>query len=303
MTGWLVGGGGEFGVVGDGRHWLASKRWQPGGSTGGQGASGTGRGEAGAGCFDGRASAALRGLLVKEVLAMRRVFVAVLLLVGVVGVVLGVGVRGLVAGGVGEGGEGSGGSGVAKVLILGDSVAMAYTPYVAKLLAGRAEVRCQVGNGGPTVRGLEYIDRWLGDTEWDVIHFNWGLWDMYGWQYPEMDRSPGAYERRLEVLTVRLKRTGAELVWATTTPACRGAEMNSGVVISAEREREYLDAAMRVMGRHGVRVNDLHTYTKEELGKYSMGEDNIHYTAMGQSKQGERVARVIAGCLAGGDEG
>ena len=33
-------------------------------------------------------------------------------------------------------------------------------------------------NGGPTTNGRAKIKKWLGDTKWDVIHFNWGLHDI-----------------------------------------------------------------------------------------------------------------------------
>ena len=107
-----------------------------------------------------------------------------------------------------------------KVLIMGDSISIGYTSYVVENLKGVAEVRRHKGNAGPTIRGVAKIDEWLGKEQWDVIHFNWGLWDMYGWEYHKEDRSPEAYGKRLESLVGRLKKTGAKLIWATTTPAC-----------------------------------------------------------------------------------
>ena len=88
------------------------------------------------------------------------------------------------------------------------------------VLAGKANVHRAPANCGPTASGLKNIEAWLGDGTWDVIHFNFGLWDMYGWEYARDDRSPEAYEKRLETLVKRLEQTGAQLIWATTTPAC-----------------------------------------------------------------------------------
>lgn len=67
---------------------------------------------------------------------------------------------------------------VLHVLILGDSISMGYTPHVRSLLAGHAEVVRPEENCGPTSHGLERIEAWLGDDDWDVIHFNFGLHDM-----------------------------------------------------------------------------------------------------------------------------
>ena len=47
-----------------------------------------------------------------------------------------------------------------------------------KALAGKANVHRAPTNCGPTIRGLEGLDQWLGDGRWDVIHFNWGLHDL-----------------------------------------------------------------------------------------------------------------------------
>ena len=52
-----------------------------------------------------------------------------------------------------------------KVLIIGDSISLGYTPFVVELLEAKATVVHNEGNAGPTQRGLESIDDWLGDEE------------------------------------------------------------------------------------------------------------------------------------------
>ena len=99
-----------------------------------------------------------------------------------------------------------------KVLLIGDSISKGYTPYVIEMLREEALVTHNKGNAGPAMRGLENIDEWLAVDEWDVIHFNWGLHDMYLWNYRESDRAPAAYEKRLDTLALRLKKTGAKLI-------------------------------------------------------------------------------------------
>jgi len=65
-----------------------------------------------------------------------------------------------------------------RVLLIGDSICGGYQRGVKKLLAGKAVVVKQQGNGEHTWTGLKKLDEWLGDGKWDVIHFNWGLWDV-----------------------------------------------------------------------------------------------------------------------------
>ena len=191
-----------------------------------------------------------------------------------------------------------------RVLIIGDSISIGYTKQVAKLLEDKAQVSRIPQNGEWTGTGVKKIDDWLGETHWDVIHFNFGLWDMYGWRYKDEDRSPKAYEERLEKIVTRLEKTGAKLIWATTTPACPEPEVTmrrqfkTEVVFTPEEEQAYLDAAARVMKKHKVQVNDLHARVKPDLDDLLVAPDNVHYTAKGYALLAEQVAGVIAEALA-----
>ncbi len=63
-------------------------------------------------------------------------------------------------------------AGLPRVLLIGDSISIGYTVPVRKLLEGKANVHRPRTNCGPTTRGVQAIDEWLGDGKWDVIHFN-----------------------------------------------------------------------------------------------------------------------------------
>lgn len=180
-----------------------------------------------------------------------------------------------------------------QVLIIGDSISLGYTPHVMQLLEGKADVIHHRGNAGPTIRGIDETDGWLGSTQWDVIHFNWGLWDMYGWQYEKQDRSPKAYEKRLNTLVLRLKKTEAKLIWATTTPVCPEAEKKCLVTVDAATERKYLAAAMRVMKKHHVQINDLHSFMEPKRAKYALAGNDVHYSQDGYRRLAEQVAKQI----------
>ena len=190
-----------------------------------------------------------------------------------------------------------------KVLIMGDSISIGYTPYVKKLLQGKAEVIHHKGNAGPTIRGLKHIDQWLGSEKWDLIHFNFGLWDMYGWEYVKEDLSPAMYENRLETLVLRLQKTGAKLIWATTTPSCPKPEVsmrkrfNSETVIAPALEREYLDAALRVMKKHQIPLNDLHALILPNLKLHAVAPDNVHFKPTGRKILAKQVALTIEAAL------
>ena len=65
-----------------------------------------------------------------------------------------------------------------RVLLIGDSISIGYTAPVREFLKGKANVHRIPTNGGPTTNGLANLDKWLGTSKWDVIHFNWGLHDL-----------------------------------------------------------------------------------------------------------------------------
>lgn len=191
-----------------------------------------------------------------------------------------------------------------RVLLIGDSIRGGYGKGVQQLLAGKAEVLMNPGNAEYTGTGLKKIDEWLGDGRWDIIHFNWGLWDMYGWQYDKEDRSPAKYEERLEALVTRMEQTGARLVWATTTPACPEAEktmrdkFKKQVRITPEIQKQYQDAALRVMQKHKVAVDDLYSLMLPDLEKHQNGPDNVHFNAAANGLLARQVAKVIQEQLA-----
>lgn len=198
-----------------------------------------------------------------------------------------------------------------NVLILGDSISLGYTRMVRAQLAGRANVfRAMRGgrpdNCGDTRIGLARIESWLGTTKWDVIHFNWGLWDLC-YRNPQSktqgnrDKIGGTlsvpladYERNLEQLVTRLERTGAKLIWATTTTV----PANEAGRFAGDEER-YNAAAARVMLRHGVRTDDLGALTKRFAGKYSKAEGDVHFTPDGYARLAGQVAAAIREALPG----
>ena len=107
--------------------------------------------------------------------------------------------------------------GLPRVLLIGDSISIGYTEPVRVELTNKANVHRIPENGAATIVGVKNIDNWLGSSKWDVIHFNFGLHDLRlddgKHQVPLPD-----YETNLRTIVQRLQKTGARLIWATTTP-------------------------------------------------------------------------------------
>ncbi|MBK1834004.1 SGNH/GDSL hydrolase family protein [Roseibacillus ishigakijimensis] len=191
------------------------------------------------------------------------------------------------------------------VLLIGDSISLGYTPFVQELMAKEAAVRHHPGNAQHTGTGLRKLDDWLGDTDWAVIHFNWGLWDLC-YRHPESkeqgrrDKESGTlttpldrYRENLSQLVERLKDTGATLIWAETTyvpPGEAGRKLGD--------ELRYNAVAREVMEEKGIAINELNALTRSFTPDLFAGPGDVHYTPAGSRKLARQVTKAIREGLA-----
>jgi len=182
---------------------------------------------------------------------------------------------------------------IPNVLIVGDSISIGYTPYVQSSLEGVANVVRIPENAQHTKYGLAKLSSWLGETEWDVIHFNWGLHDIKYLKDGRLDLSGervstlDEYEMNLMELVKQLKRTGAKLIWASTTPVPEGA---NGRKPGEEVEINHI--AESVMKKNGVVINDLYGAIKPNLATYQQPHD-VHYSEDGSRFLARQVVAEI----------
>ncbi|MEO2048677.1 MAG: SGNH/GDSL hydrolase family protein [Pirellulales bacterium] len=191
-----------------------------------------------------------------------------------------------------------------RVLLIGDSISIGYTVPVRKLMQGKANIHRPLTNCGPTTKGIAEIDKWLGKGKWDVIHFNWGLHDLkyMGPQGQNLTdpQAPGSrqqvlideYEANLQKLVARLKKTGAKLVWRSTTPVPAGAK---GRVVGDSAK--YNAVAKRVMDEHDIAIDDQYSFALKRL-KEIQRPANVHFTPEGSRELAKQVIAVINKALA-----
>lgn len=186
--------------------------------------------------------------------------------------------------------------GLPRVLLIGDSISLGYTPPVRERLRGRANIHHPPENCGDTGRGLRKLDAWLGSSRWDVIVFNFGLHDLKYLDAQGNYVAPGdgqqvtripQYEANLREITARLKRTGAKLVYATTTP------VPAGSLARVEHdERAYNAAARRVMTAEKIPILDLCAAIEPQQAEVQL-PNNVHFTDAGFDLLGAAVAAHI----------
>lgn len=194
-------------------------------------------------------------------------------------------------------------AGLPRVLVIGDSISIGYTVPVQQLLKDKANVHRAPTNCGPTTRGLQQLDKWLGDKPWDVIHFNWGLHDLkYMGPNGKNLADPKAptskpqvaiddYEKNLQKLVARLKKTNAKLIWCSTTPVPKGAK---GRVVGDSVK--YNEVAAEVMQDNDVAIDDLYTFAKPKLKEIQKPAD-VHFTPAGSRSLAEHVVEHIVKVL------
>jgi arylsulfatase len=186
-----------------------------------------------------------------------------------------------------------------RVLIIGDSISIAYTLPVRELLKGIANVHRPPVNCASTKHGIKGIEDWLGKNKWDVIHFNWGLHDLkYMGSNGENLVDPNSesssqqvpiknYTNNLIWLVERMKETGAKLIWRNTTPVPEGAK---GRVVGDSEN--YNNAAMEVMSKYSIETNDLYNFAKNNWGRVGR-EADVHFTPKGSKELAKLVAKSI----------
>ncbi len=181
---------------------------------------------------------------------------------------------------------------------------MAFTPHVVQQLDGKAVVKHHKGNAQHTDTGLRKIDQWIGKTQWDIIHFNWGLWDIC-YRHPKSkvqgrrDKVNGTltttleqYEKNLDELVSRLKKTDAKLIWAHTTVV---PDKEAGRFVGDDEK--YNEVATKIMRKHDIIINDLHSLSREFPADLFSEPGNVHYTQDGYRKIAQQVTGHILKAL------
>ena len=134
------------------------------------------------------------------------------------------------------------------------------------------------------------------DGGWDVIHFNHGIHDT-GYRnpnsYKEKDEEKfpiymplDRYEQNLRKIVARLKKTGATLIWARTTPV-----MDETPGWKAADIDRYNAVADKVMTENGVILNDLHG---ESIRQGFPKRPDVHSVGKFAPKVTEAIEKALA---------
>lgn len=96
------------------------------------------------------------------------------------------------------------------------------------------------------------------------------------------------YEKNLRLIVEKLQRTGAKLIWASTTPIPQAT-----VVSHPGVEIKYNAVAAKVMAEYHIPIDDLHTAMVPHHSKYWLKPNNIHFNPAGSEFLGHCVADSV----------
>ena len=200
-----------------------------------------------------------------------------------------------------------------RVLFFGDSISGGYSKRLIKLLDGKAEVvklgavetyrinkeafwhssgkakALDFGSAKACVADFERFERHLEENKYDVIHFNFGLNDIFRGRGGAWHNPADQYARDLAKIVALLKKNGAKVIWSNITPIPANCPHNP-----QGDELIYNAAAEEVMKEYNVPINDLHSVVTrwDGYGEWMKGND-VHFSGAVYSKLAAQIAKVI----------
>lgn len=184
-----------------------------------------------------------------------------------------------------------------RVLLIGDSIRLHYQDEVKKLLGNEYEVMAPQENCRFSSYVLNSLRFWLAEfRNPDVIHWNAGLWDTAILYHEDgCFISVEEYVANMKKILRELKKTGAKIIFATTTPVHDEKIHFPGPMPPAHDNADvvkYNRAILEAFANENIVINDLFEimYAEKEL---LLKEDMIHPNEEGIKKLGAAVANII----------
>jgi len=146
------------------------------------------------------------------------------------------------------------------VILIGDSIRMAYQPLVAEQLGDGFNAGGPEENGGTSANVLAHLEAWALSQPVDIVHVNCGLHDL-AQDAPGRPRvEVSQYVRNVENILLQLASTGARVIWGTTTPVLDDLHNSRKPFQRYHTDVcRYNEAALHVVSRLRVPVNDLYS--------------------------------------------
>jgi len=182
------------------------------------------------------------------------------------------------------------------VVLIGDSIRMAYQATVQSELDGAAEIWAPEVNGGDSRNVLLHLDEWIFARRPHIVHVNCGLHDV------KRDFARGQFQVPVEeyaqnvrqILTRLATESEAKVFWATTTPVDEKLHHENKDFDRFEADVDaYNAAAVALCWELGVDVDDLYSVVGKSGKADLLKADGVHFVEEGSQILGREVAAFI----------
>ena len=184
------------------------------------------------------------------------------------------------------------------LVLIGDSIRMGYQSRARECLDS-IDIWSPEANGGDSANILGHLDEWVDTHTPYLVHLNCGLHDLKKpFDSGLAQVGLAAYRHNVEQIFERILRSGAQLVWANTTPVDEDLHhRNKGFDRFGADIDAYNAAAAEVAVAHDVPVNDLHAVIEQVGRSRLLREDGVHFSEEGSRLLGEAVAAFVSPLL------
>ena len=183
-----------------------------------------------------------------------------------------------------------------KIVLIGDSIRGGYQHLVKKKCEGM-EVWNPPQNCRHSLWALDHFQEWVADQKPDLVHFNFGIHDAVIMPDGQHQILLPQYRLCLQRFINKVKALGnTKMIWATTTPLYevdKEKPMAEWRVVAKAEIKEYNAAALEIVKREGVPVNDLHDVILRNDFTKCISADGCHMTEFGNEVLSEAVVKAI----------
>ena len=189
-----------------------------------------------------------------------------------------------------------------KVVLIGDSIRMGYQPLVARKCE-ELEVRGPGANCRHSLWALDHFEEWVASQSPDIVHVNFGVHDCSIQPDGEHQILIAQYRLCLQRFVNKVKGLGkTQMIWATTTPLYtpeKGVPQPKWKIRAKAEIDKYNEAALAIVQKAGLPVNDLHDVILRNDFARCLSEDGCHMTAFGNEVLSDAVAEAIRSFMIG----
>lgn len=183
-----------------------------------------------------------------------------------------------------------------KVLIIGDSISLGYTPFLQEKFKNDVIIKHNPGNAKYTWFTMHKIESWLKEEDYDLVLFNYGLWDLcYVVKQSNKLTSDRAHGKQLT--PIEDYRINLDQIINTIKNTSNAKIAFVGISYVPENEKgrivsdalKYNSVAKEVAQINEIEFVEFYEESKVIHESFGKAQNDVHYTPAGYKKLSEAL--------------